>query len=114
MKKLLTEWRKYLKEQSSEVGTIIALISPSGTDFVITTGEGRVVGIEHLRDWHDPRMNQMASDRGFELDRPLADFSYDTAEVISQGAGEIPQEDTADRKIRGWMKSSGIREQIKK
>ena len=112
MKKLMENWRGFLKEQSSEVGTIIALISPNGTEFVITTGEGRVIGVEHLRDWHDPRMTQMASERGFELDRPLTDFSYESTEVVSQGAGEIPKEDVAIRKIRGWMKSSGIREAI--
>ena len=112
MKQLMENWRGFLKEQSSEVGTITALISSSGTEFVITTGEGRVVGIENLRDWHDPRMNQMASERGFELDRPLTDFSYESTEVISQGAGEIPEEGVAIRKIRDWMKSSGIREAI--
>jgi hypothetical protein len=108
----MENFRKYLKEQSDEVGTISALISPAGTDFVVTTGEGRVVAIEQLRDISDPRMQKMASERGFEIDRPLTDFSYDTVEIIAQGTGELPQEDAAMRKIRAWMKGSGIREAI--
>ena len=112
MKLIMENFRKYLKEQSDEVGTISALISPAGTDFVVTTGEGRVVAIEQLRDISDPRMQKMASERGFEIDRPLTDFSYDTVEVIAQGTGELPQEDAAMRKTRAWMKGSGIREAI--